>query len=311
MKRPPLREINHAIPLVDEQKRYNYHLPCCPDSLKPQLSAKIGEYTTAGLWEAVQSQQAAPMLCIPKKDGRLRTVIDCRKRNDNTVKDVTPFPDQDQIRLDVAHAKYRLKINLSDAYKHVRVEPEAVWKTSFAMMQGTFVSHVMQQGDCNAPSTFQRIMNMVFREFIRVFLHVYLDDLFVYSKSVEEHEKHLKLVLDKIKEFNFYLKQSKVELYAKHVDCLGHLVDNKGLHADADKMAKIREWRMPRNYHNVQQFLGLVQYLAPFLPKVAAYTKPLSSITKGGLVVQMASHPQDKLSAYQGHMLQDADPEAY
>src|SRR5580693_3231883 len=114
---PPMRGVNHHIPLIDENKRYHYHLPRCPDSMKVQLMEKITRYTRAGWWESVQTDQAAPMLCIPKKSGLLRTTIDACKWNDNTVKDVMPFPDQDQICLDVARAKIWSKIDFSDAYK--------------------------------------------------------------------------------------------------------------------------------------------------------------------------------------------------
>ena len=99
---PPLREVNHKIPLIDENKRYNYHLPRCPDSLKTELTDKIQHYKDAGWWEETNVSQAALMLCVLKKSGRLCTVIDSRKWNDNTEKDVTPFPDQEQIRMDVA-----------------------------------------------------------------------------------------------------------------------------------------------------------------------------------------------------------------
>jgi hypothetical protein len=112
-----MREVNHKIPLIDEDMRYNYHLPSCPDTLKPQLSERIQRYTRSGGWEESNVSQAAPMLCVPKKSGCLRTVIDARKRNDNTRKDVTPFPEQEQIRNDVAQAKYRSKIDMSDAYE--------------------------------------------------------------------------------------------------------------------------------------------------------------------------------------------------
>lgn len=159
---PPLREINHRIPLIDEKKAYNYHMPRCPDALKRELLEKIERYTTNGWWEECTTPQAAPLLSIPKKNGRLRTVVDCRKRNENTVRDVTPFPDQDQIRMDVARGRYRSKIDLSDAYEQVRVEEADVHKTAFATPFGTLLSHVMQQGDCNAPATFQRLMTHIF-----------------------------------------------------------------------------------------------------------------------------------------------------
>ena len=94
------------------------------------------------------------MLCIPKKNGKLRTVVDCCKRNDNTVQDVTSFPNQDQIRFDIAWAKFRSKIDMSDAYEQIHIEPYDVEKMSFATVYGTFKSHTMQQGDCNTPATF-------------------------------------------------------------------------------------------------------------------------------------------------------------
>jgi hypothetical protein len=132
-----MRGVNHHIPIIDEGKQYNYHLPRCPDSLKTQLAEKIDRYTRAGWWESVQTDQAAPMLCIPKKNGKLRTAIDCRKWNDNTLKDVTPFPDQDQIRLDVARAKVRSKIDFSDAYEQVLTVPEDVWN----LLSQRFMAH--------------------------------------------------------------------------------------------------------------------------------------------------------------------------
>ena len=103
-------------------------------------------------------EQAAPLLCVAKKNGKLRTVVDARKKNDNTLKDVTPFLDQDQILMEVARAKYQSKIDMTDAYEQIRVKPVDVEKTAFASVFGTFVSHTMQQGDCNALATFQRLI---------------------------------------------------------------------------------------------------------------------------------------------------------
>ena len=102
----PFREVNHRLPWINDEIRYNYHLPRCPEALQDELQQKITRYTAAGWWEMKAVFQAAPLLCVPKKSGKLRTIVDVRKRNDNTFKDVTPFPDQDQIRMDVARAKY-------------------------------------------------------------------------------------------------------------------------------------------------------------------------------------------------------------
>lgn len=279
---PPMREINHRIPLVDETHQYRYHHPKCSDALKPKLLEKVKRYVGAGWWKFQNVPQAAPMMCLPKKDGGLRTVFDCRQRNDNTIHDVSPFPDQEQIRMDVARAKFRSKIDLSDAYEQIRVEPDDVWKTAFSTIYGTMLSYVMQQGDCNAPSTFQRLMTHVFREHIGRFVHAYLDDVFIYSDTIEEHEAHLGQVFECLRRAQLYLKASKCDLYSPRMDCLGHLIDDRGLHASADKMEKVRNWRIPRDYTDVQRFLGLVQYLAQFMPDVTAFTGPLAEITRNG-----------------------------
>ena len=101
------------------------------------------------------AHQVVPMLCIPKKNGKLRTVFDLQVQNDNTVKDVTPFPDQDIICNDMARVAYQSKLDMSEAYEQIHIVPEHIHKAVFATVLGTFRSQVMQMGDCNAPSTFQ------------------------------------------------------------------------------------------------------------------------------------------------------------
>jgi hypothetical protein len=225
------------------------------------------------------------MLCVPKSSknqNELRTVFDLREQNANTHKDLTPMPDQDAIRHAVAKAKYRSKCDISNAYEQIRIEPGDEWKTAFATIYGTFISNVMQQGDCNAPSTFQRFVTHLFRDHIGKFVHVYLDDVFIFSDTIEDHERHLRIIMDILRDAEMTLNPRKCDFYSERMDCLGHIIDNEGIHADASKMAQIQEWRTPRNYHDVQRFLGLVQYLQHFLPNVATFTAPLSSMTQNG-----------------------------
>ena len=100
----------------------------------------------------------------------------------------------------------------------------------------------MQQGDCNAPSTFQWLMMVVFCNYIAQFVHVYLDDIFIYSSSIEEHEAHLALVFNRLHEAQLYLSRNKIDLYSTKIDCLGHLITDASIHADTDKMQKIQDW---------------------------------------------------------------------
>ena len=282
---PPLREINHRIPLIEESKTYHHRQPKCPDAFKPALMAKIERYTKAGWWIPITASRATPMLCIPKSAknrNELRTVFDLREQNANTHKDLTPMPDQDAIRHAVAKARYRSKCDISNAYELIRVEPEDVWKTAFATIAGTFASNVMQQGDCNAPSTFQRFITHLLRDFMGKFVYAYLDDIFIFSDTVEEHQEHIRSVVDRLRDSRMVLNPKKCDFFSEKMDCLGHIIDDQGIHADVSKMAQIQSWRTPRSYHDVQRFLGLVQYIQHFMPNASVFTAPLSAITRNG-----------------------------
>jgi hypothetical protein len=168
------------------------------------------------------------MLCIPKT-GKLRTVFDKRLQNDNTVKNVTPFPDQDMICNDVTRSNHRLKIDLTDVY-------EQVHQHSLPYMYGTYESLVMQQGDCNAPSTFQCLMTWILIKQVGRCIHIYLDDIFIFSMSLGDHEKHLGEVFLSLWKTLLCLSQTKVDLYSKWMECLGNIIDGQGIHADTDRL---------------------------------------------------------------------------
>jgi hypothetical protein len=137
---PPLHEVNNEINLVDPTKRIRYRLPKYPEHFHEDLSVKIERYTTTEWWVPAVAHQVVPMLYVLKKNGTLCTVFDLREQNKNTVKDVTPFPDQDIIRNDITCAAYRTKLNMSEVYEQIRVDPDHVSKTVFATVLGTFRS---------------------------------------------------------------------------------------------------------------------------------------------------------------------------
>ena len=125
-------------------------------------------------------------------------------------------------------------------------------------------------------------MIVIFRDCISRFVHVYLDNIFIYSCSIEEHEKHLGIVFQWLRDHHLFLSKSKADLYSKRLECLSHIIDDRGIHVDADKMQCIREWRRPRMFNDVQCFLGLVQYLAHYMPDISAYTTPMSGCVRNG-----------------------------
>ena len=171
---------------------------------------------------------------------------------------------------------------MSKVYEQIRIVLEHIHKMAFATVLGTLRSQVMQMGDCNAPSAFQQLMTAIFHNCISRFIHVYLDDIFIYSCSIEEHEKHLEIVFQQLRNHHFFLSNSKVDLYSKILECLSHIIDDQGIHVDTNKMQCIREWRCPMTFNHVQHFLGLVQYLAHYMPDISTYTTPLLGCVRNG-----------------------------
>jgi hypothetical protein len=123
-------------------------------------------------------------------------------------------------------------------------------------------------------------MMCIFRKFIGKFAYIYLDDIFIFSNTIEEHESHLHKVFEVLRAQSLYLSAPKVDLYLSRMDCLGHRIDDHGLHADSDKMKSIRNWPRPWDYNDVQKFLGMVNYLLQFMPDVSAFTSPLSGMSR-------------------------------
>ena len=193
LKLPPFREVSHEISLIDESKQLKHRLPKCPEAFCSELAWKIERYTTP--WVPAAAKHVTPMLCIPKKNSTLRTVFDLQQQNKNTRKDVTPFPDQDTICHDIAQAKFCSKLDMTEAYDQTCIRTEDIGKMTFSTIFGTFQSRVMQMGDHNAPSTFQWLMTAIFQDFLRRFIHVYLDNIFIYSQSIPEHIEHIMKVL--------------------------------------------------------------------------------------------------------------------
>ncbi|KAF7375484.1 DNA/RNA polymerase [Mycena sanguinolenta] len=266
---PPLRAINHKIPLKDEKKTYSFRPSKCPEALKDAWHAKRDAYLESGRWKMQPGYNAVPMLMLrkPNKPGdtsvRLRTVFDCRERNQNTVQISSPLPDIEGILRNVAGHKYKSTLDNKDAYEQIRVEPEHVERTLFNTPDGTMASLVIQQGDRNGGATYQALMNHLFAEHIGRFMDVYLDDIFIYSNTAEEHVEHVKTVIDILRQEKLYLSKSKIDFFVDNVTILGHVIDSEGIKMDPHKVDSILKWPVPTNSSLLGAFIGSVGYLAP------------------------------------------------
>src|ERR1700729_3559923 len=264
---PPLRVINHVIPLTDEHKVYSWRPSKCPEPLKALWRQKREDYLKCGRWQFRSGRNAVPMLMLykPSKDGivRLRTVCDTRERNKNSRRLASPLPDIEGILRNVTRHKYRTLLDGKDAYEQIRIMPEDVEKSLFTTPDGTIVSLVMQIGDCNASATYQSLMNHVFSAYIGVFMDVYLDDIVIYSDTVEDHVHHVKLVIDKLRENHFFLSSHKLQFFKDELSILGHVIDADGIRMDPAKVDQVLNWKTPTNKSLVNSFTGSVGYLAP------------------------------------------------
>ena len=209
-----------------------------------------------------------PMLMIPKMSSSnrlptLRMVFDKQEQNANTRKLASPLPDIDGILREVSRHKYRSLIDRKDAYEQIRVIPEHVTHTIFNTPDRTMESLVMQQGDCNAGATYQTLVNHIFAPHLGVFVYVYLDDIIIFSDTIEDHVKHIWIVFDILRREKLYLGPLKMQFFTKELKILGHVIDKKGILMDPHKVDKISNWKVPTNKDLLRSFIGAVGFLAP------------------------------------------------
>lgn len=279
---PPLRAINHKIPLIDEDKVYPWRPSRCPEVFREQWAEKRAAYINTGRWEVTTATNTMPMLLIPKpkKDKpELRTVFDLRARNANTVKMTSPLPDIEGILRRAAKKPFRSMLDLKAAYEQIRVKPEHVPRTAVTTPDGNIVSNVVQQGDCNAPATYQALMNHLFSNYIGVFMDVYLDDILIYSDTLEEHVEHVKIVLSILHREKLYLSPDKLQFLIDQLEILGHIVDSEGIRMDPHKVDTVLAWKTPTNRDLLRGFIGSVGYLADDIPSVRVPMGVLTAIT--------------------------------
>ena len=155
-------------------------------------------------------------------------VCDLRERNANTHKVTSPLLDMEGILRRISRRPFRSLIDGKDAYEQIRVEPEHVERTAMTTPDGNMVSLVLQQGDCNAVATYQSLMNHIFGPYIGVFMDVYLDDIALYSDTLKDHVKHVKIVVDILMREKLYLSATKLHFLCKEMKILGALLTTAG-----------------------------------------------------------------------------------
>ncbi|GJW03985.1 putative nucleotidyltransferase, ribonuclease H [Tanacetum coccineum] len=245
-----------------------------------ELSNQLKELQEKGFIRPSHSPWGAPVLFVKKKDGSMRMCIDYRELNKLTIKNRYPLPRINDLFDQLQGACCFSKIDLRSRYHQLRVREEDIPKTAFRTRYGHFEFTVMPFGLTNAPAIFMDLMNRVCKPYLDKFVIVFIDDILIYSKSEEEHEVHLKTILDLLQKEKLYAKFSKCEFWLQEVQFLGHVVNRDGIHVDPSKVESVKNWKTPESSTEIRSFLGLAGYYRRFIENFSKIAKPLTLLTQ-------------------------------
>ena len=248
--------------------------------MSAEADKQIEEMLKKDVIQPSSSPWASAIVMVTKKDGSKRFCVDYRKLNDITVKDAYPLPRIDASLDQLAGAKWFSCLDLNSGYWQVEVDADDRAKTAFVSRKGLFEFKVMPFGLCNAPATFERLMEAVLAGLNWKICLIYLDDIIVTGKNFEDMIKNLDEVQHKLKGAGLKLKARKCQLFAKQVDFLGHVISDQGIQTDPKKTQVVQNWPQPKTVHDVRSFLGFCSYYRRFISNFAAVAKPLHAFTE-------------------------------
>ena len=271
----------HVINLQPDAKAVNR----APYKMSPaeldELRKQLNELLELGLIRHSTSPYGSPVLFVRKPDGSMRMCIDYRALNALTIRNSNPLPRIDECFDRLQGASYFSSLDLKSGYHQIRIQETDVPKTAFNTRYGKYEWLVLPFGLCNAPPSFQAKMNEVLGDYVDKFCLVYLDDICIYSRTLEEHQQHLQLVLKRLQENGLILNTKKCSFLKRELNFLGFTINADGILPSPSKIKAIQEWKRPSNVQEVRQFVGLAQHYRRFIPLFAAIASPLTDLTKG------------------------------
>ncbi|GJZ08588.1 putative reverse transcriptase domain-containing protein [Tanacetum coccineum] len=277
---PPTRQVEFQIDLIPGAApvaRAPYRLAL---SEMKELSDQLQELSVKGFIRPISSPWGAPVLFVKKKDGSFWMCIDYRELNKLTVKNRYPLLRIDDLFDQLQGSSVYSKIDLRSGYHQLRVREEDIPKTAFRTRYGHYEFQVMSFGLTNAPAVFMDLMNRVCKSYLDKFVIVFIDDILIYSKSKQDHEEHLKPILELLKKEELYAKFSKSEFWIPEVQFLGYVIDSQGIHVDPAKIESIKDWASPKTPIEIRQFLGLAGYYRRFIEGFSKIAKSMTKLTQ-------------------------------
>jgi hypothetical protein len=210
----------------------------------------------------------------------MRMCIDYRSLNEVTIKNKYPLPRIDDLLDQLQGAKYFSKIDLRSGYHQLRIKEADIQKTAFVTRYRQYEFTVMPFGLTNAPAFFMNLMDKVFMEELDKFVIVFIDDILIYSKSREDHDHHLRIVLGRLRAHQLYAKLSKCEFWLKKIAFLGHILTSEGIEVDPSKVEAVSKWKQPSNVSEVRSFLGMAGYYRRFIKGFSSIARPMTELLK-------------------------------
>ena len=246
------------------------------------LKEYIDENLKKGFIRPSTSPAGAGIFFVEKKDHTLRPCVDYRELNKITVKNRYPLPLVPELFQRLGAATVFTKLDLRGAYNLVRIRDGDEWKTAFRSRFGHFEYLVMPFGLCNAPATFQYFINDVLRDFLDLFVIVYLDDILIFSSSLEFHRRHVRSVLGRLRQHGLYAKAEKCEFEQESIPFLGLIISSEGIKMDPQKISAILDWPVPADKKGIQRFVGFANFYRKFIKGFSAIIAPITQLTKQG-----------------------------
>ncbi|WJX17476.1 hypothetical protein P8452_07389 [Trifolium repens] len=279
---PPTREVEFSIDLVPGTGPISISPYRMSPSEMAELKKQLDEMLQKEFIRPSVSPWGAPVLFVKKKDGTSRLCVDYRQLNKATIKNKYPLPRIDDLMDQLKGASIFSKIDLRSGYHQIRVKEDDIPKTAFRSRYGHYEYLVMPFGLTNAPAVFMDYMNRIFRPYLDQFVVVFIDDILIYSKNNEEHEEHLRIVLQTLKDRQLYAKFSKCEFWLKKVQFLGHVISKEGIAVDPAKVEAVTKWESPKNVGEIRSFLGLAGYYRRFIEGFSKIALPMTQLTRKG-----------------------------
>lgn len=226
----------------------------------------IQDMVAKGLIRPSTAPCGAPVLFARKKDGSLRLCVDYRRLNAITLKNVYPLPLIPEMLDRLAGSKIYSKLDLKDAYWHLRIAAGDEWKTAFRTRYGLYEYLIMPFGLSNAPGNFQTHVNNLFSDMLDVFLTIYLDDFMIYSQTYEEHVQHVRRILRRIIDNGLTVNLKKSDFHTTHTTFLGYDIFTTGISMSEDRLRSIVDWESPKDVSALRSFLGVANFYRGFIP---------------------------------------------